>query len=59
MKIRDAKVAVDTELEKLRRFAAWNEAKVENTVIVIQDAKNEGKRVHFANLMDVCDFKHF
>ena len=37
--------------------AAWDESKVTSKVEVICQAKFEGKKVHFATLMDLCHFK--
>ena len=55
MKIPAAKAAVDKEWEKLE---AWNLTKVRNKKEVIGEARNEGRKVHFASLMDLCHLKN-
>ena len=51
MKITDAKAAVEKEWEKLV-------TKVRNKNEVIAEARNEGRTVHFASLMDLCHLKN-
>ena len=58
MKIPDAKVAVDKNWEKLDKILAWQMTKVRNKKEVIAEARNEGRTVHFASLMDVCHRKN-
>ena len=53
MKIPAAKAAVDKEWEKLEKFSAWNLTKVRSKKEVIIQARNEGRKVHFASLMDI------
>ena len=58
MKIPDAKTAVSNEWEKLEKISAWQLTKVRNKKEVVAEARNEGKTVHFASLMDVCHLKN-
>ena len=58
MKIPAAKAAVDTEWEKLEKISAWNLTKVRSKKEVIDEARNEGRKVHFAPLMDQCHLKN-
>ena len=39
---------------KLDKIPAWQMTKVRNKKDVIAEARNEGRTVHFASLMDVC-----
>ena len=57
MKIPDAKTAVDKECENLEKVLAWHPTKVRNKKEVIAEARNEGKTVHFASLVDLCHLK--
>ena len=57
MKIPAAKAA-DKNLEKLDKTSAWNLAKVKNNSGVINEARNNGGKVHFASLMDLCHLKN-
>ena len=41
-------------MEKLEQIPAWQLTKVRNKKGMIADAKNEGRTVHFASLMDLC-----
>ena len=54
VKILDAKAAVEKELEKLEKILAWQLTKVRNKKEVIDEARNEGRKVHFASLVDLC-----
>ena len=58
MKISDAKAAVEKEWEKLEKIPAWQLAKVRNKKEVIDEARNMGRNVHFASLMDICHLKN-
>ena len=58
MKIPEAKAAEDKEWEKLQKIPAWQLMKVRNKKDVIDEARKEGKTVHFASLMDVCHLKN-
>ena len=58
MKIPAAKAAVDKELEKLEKIAAWNLTKVRSKKDVIDEARTKGAKVHFASLMDICHLKN-
>ena len=40
------------------KIPAWQLTKVRNTNEVIAEARNEGRKVHFASLMDICHFKN-
>ena len=57
MKIPDAKAAVDKEWDKLGKILAWQVTKVRNKNEVIAEARIEGRKVHFASLMDLCHLK--
>ena len=58
MKFPAAKAAVDEEMGKLEKISAWNLTKVRNKNEVIAEARNEGRKVHFASLMDLCHLKN-
>ena len=58
MKIPDAKAALEKEWEKLEKFSAWQLTEVRNKNEVIAEARNEGRKVHFASLLDVCHLKN-
>ena len=58
MKIPDAKAAAEKQWEKLEIIPAWQLTKVRNKNEVIAEARNEGKTVHFASLMDLCHLKN-
>ena len=53
-----AKAAVVKEWEELEKVPAWKKAKVRNKFDVIDEAREEGKKVHFASLMDLCQLKN-
>ena len=58
MKIPAAKAAVDREWEKFEKIPAWDLTKVRNKSDVIDEARKEGRKVHFASLMDICHLKN-
>ena len=58
MQIPDAKAAVEKELEKLEKTPACQLTKVRNKNEVIAEARNEGIKVHFASLMDLCHLRN-
>ena len=58
MKIPAAKAAVDKEWEKLEKISAWNQTKVRSKKEVIDEARTNGAKVHFASLMDLCHLKN-
>ena len=58
MKILDAKAAVEKEQGKLEKIPAWQLTKVRNKNEVIAEARNKGKTVHVASLMDLCHLKN-
>ena len=58
MKIPASKAAVDKEWDKLEKISAWDKTKVRNKSDVIDEARNKGRRVHFASLMDICHLKN-
>ena len=58
MKIPEAKAAVDKEWEKLEKISAWNLTKVRSKKEVIDEARTNGAKVHFASLMDICHLKN-
>ena len=58
MKIPAAKAAVDKEWEKLEKIPEWDKTKNRNKSEVIDEARKEGRQVHFASLMDLCHLKN-
>ena len=58
MKIPAAKAAVDKECDKLEKIPAWDKTKVKNKSEVIDEARKEGRKVHFASSMDLCHSKN-
>ena len=58
MKIPAAKAAVDKEWEKLEKIPAWDLTKVRSKKEVIDEARTNGAKVHFASLMDICPLKN-
>ena len=48
---------MEIEWKKLEKIPAWQLTKVRNKKEVIAEARNEGRKVHFASLVDICDFK--
>ena len=58
MKIPEANAAADREWDKLEKTPAWQLTKVRNKNEVIDEARKEGKTVHFASLMDLCHLKN-
>ena len=46
------------EREKLEKIPAWQLTKVRNKKEVIEEARNKGRKVHFAPLMDLCHLKN-
>ena len=58
MKFPAAKAAVDKEWEKLEKISAWNLTKVRSKKEVINEAKTNGAKVHFASLMDISHLKN-
>ena len=44
--------------EKLEKIPAWQLTKVRNKKEVIDEARNEGSKVHFSSLMDICRLKN-
>ena len=53
-----AKAAVVKEWEKLKKIPAWQLTKVRNKKEVIQEARNMGRKVCFASLMDLCHLRN-
>ena len=58
LKIPDAKEAVEKEWGKLEKIPAWQLTKVRNKKEVIEEARNEDRKVRFASLMDLCHLKN-
>ena len=58
LKIPDAKAAVEKTWEKLEKIPAWQLTKVRNKEEVIEEARNKGRKVHVASLMDLCHLKN-
>ena len=57
MKIPAANADVDKEWEKLEKFPVWDK-QVRNKSEVIDEARKEGRKVHFASLMDLSHLKN-
>ena len=49
---------MEKDREKLEKIPAWQLTKVRNKKEMIAEAKNEGRTVHFASLMDVYHLKN-
>ena len=58
LETRDAKAAVEKELEKLEKIPAWQLTKVRNKKEVIAEARNEDITAYFVSLMDLCHLKN-
>ena len=58
LKIPDAKAAVEKGWEKPEKLPASQLTKVRNKKEVIAEARNKGRKVHFASLMDLCHLKN-
>ena len=58
LKIPDAKAVVEKEWKKLEKSPAWQLTKVRNKKEVVDEARNKGRKVHFASLMDLCLLKN-
>ena len=43
---------------KLEKIPAWNLTKVRSKKAVIDEARIQGRKVHFASLMDICHLKN-
>ena len=54
----DAKATVEREQEKMEKIPAWQLTKLRNKKEVIDEARNKGRKVHFASLMDLCHLKN-
>ena len=48
---------MEKERGKLERIPAWQLTKVRNKKEVIDEARNKGRKAHFASLMDLCHLK--
>ena len=53
-----ARAAVDKEWDKLKSLPAQDFKKAKPKSEVVQQAKKDGRLVHFASLMDICHLKH-
>ena len=49
---------MDKEWEKFEKIPAWDITRVRNKSEVIDEARKEGRKVHFASLMDICHLKN-
>ena len=59
IKIPDAKAAVEKEWEKLKKIPAWQLSKSQKQKKeVIEEARNKGRKVHFASFVDLCHLKN-
>ena len=58
MNTSDAKSAVDKEWDTLKNLPTWSVKKVKPWSEVLQQAKKDGRSVHFASFVDLCHLKH-
>ena len=58
MKIPEAKAAVEKESGKTEKIPAWQLTKARSKEDVIDEARNKGRKVHVASLMDLCHLKN-
>ena len=58
LKIVDAKGCSGKKKETLEKIPAWQLTKVRNKKEVIEEARNKGRKFHFASLMDLCHLKN-
>ena len=58
MKIPAAKAAVDKGMGKLEKIPVWQLTNVRNKKEMIEEARNNGRKVQFASLMDLCHLKN-
>ena len=49
---------MEKECGKLEKIPAWQLTKVRNKKEVIDEARNKGRKVHFASLLDLCHLKN-
>ena len=49
---------MENEWEKLEKILAWQLTKGKNKKEVIDEARNKGRKVHCASLMDLCHLKN-
>ena len=54
----DAEAAVDEEWDTLHHLLAGNFKEVKPESEVVQQARKDGRSVHFASLLDLCHLKH-
>ena len=52
------KISSGQRMGKLEKIPAWQLTKVRNKNEVIDEARKEGKTVHFASIMDLCHLKN-
>ena len=57
-KIPYAKAAVEKEWKKLKKIPTWQLTKVRYKKEVIEEARDNGRKVHFTSLMDLCHLKN-
>ena len=57
MQILDEKATVGKEWDKLETVEAWKPDKVKSKKEVNLEAQKNKSKVHFASLMDSCNFK--
>ena len=58
MKIPEAKAALDKEWTKLQKLPAWGQVQSDQWSRGDTLSKLEGKKVHFATLIDFCHVKN-
>ena len=49
---------MENEWRKLENISAWQLSQVRNKKEVIDEARNKGRKVHFASLMDLCHLEN-
>ena len=59
LRIPEAKKTVEKEWAKLEKLPAWRHSTVQPWSLVQKRAKDLGKAIHRATLMDLCHIKHY
>ena len=49
---------MEKQWEKIKKIPVWQLTKVRNKKEVIDEARNEGRKIHVASLMDLCHLKN-
>ena len=58
MKILCSKGSSGQGIGKIGEISAWNLTKVKSKKEMIDEARTNGTKVHFASLMDICHLKN-